>query len=536
MSAGLPIPSPQPSAAAAPPAPPPPIAGNAAWRLAATIARIAISFVSVPLLTGALGYSQWGLLALFQAVTAPLAVLDVGMSAAVVKLVSEGVARGAREEGGRTVRTMALVNAGLGIAGGVVIFAAAPWLAGGLFAIPTEHLSLATSGFRVVAVNWAIVSSSGAFTAVVVAHQRYDRVARLGLLIAVASAAAAVGVALAGGDVVEVLAAQTAAQAAGAVAWYRSATSLLPEARGLPRWDAAASRRILRFGSWTIVATLAHVVSGWTDRYVLGAYFAPAIVGFYAIAQMLYMQLYGAFGEMSEVLYPAVSHRQGLGDVAGARRVALLAGWATTMAFGAAATVVAVIGGDFISLWVSPDAGVAARTVLRLLCAGGVIGMAAVAPLHYLLGTGAARIHATASLLTAATIATTSLLAVPSLGLAGAGLGLIAGAIVRTIYVAAVWRALNLTVTPIRELAVHLWVAPCIALVGMGALSAAHDRLAGAPGWGTLAIEGVLVAALAGGAQLAAAEAFPGGGRRRDDVVSSFRPVLSRVIHGARRA
>lgn len=516
-------------------APAPRIAGNAIWRLASTLARFALSFVGVPLLTRALGMEQWGLLALLQAVTAPLAVLEIGLSASTVKNVSEALGRGDRDAAVRTLHSVAISNTLLGGAFALAVGLAAPWLAGALFAIPSEQVPQAVSGMRIVGLQAWSVFASGTWIAVHTALQRYDRHAMIGLGIAATSTAAGVLSAMASGDVVAVVLAQAVVSALGTAAWWASATSLLPTARGLPRWDTASFRKAARLGGMTMIAAVSTIVSGWIDRYTLGAHYAPAVVGFYAIAHMLQAQAYGMFGDMGEVLFPAVSHRQGQGDLPGARRLTLLAGWSMTMGFGILATSLAVIGGDFIALWVSPEASASATFVLRLLCVGGAIGMAAVAPLHYFLGSGLVRPYAIATVATAGIIALASLVLIPRLGLQGAGLGLLAGVLVRLAIVALAWRSAAAPREPAQDFAVHLLPAPVIAVASILLLAPLHDRVLHEPSWPLLGAEALVVTGVAGALQLLAGSLLPGGRRRLAEVAASFRPVVERLLgRGAR--
>ncbi len=520
----------EPAAATEARASAPPMAGNVVWRFGATLARFALAFAVVPILTRLLGMEQWGLLAIFQATTAPLYLLDLGMGSATIKLVSEARGRADEEGAVRLVGTTAVFNVSTGILGALAVALAAPWLAGSVFAIPPDQHATAVTGFRLVAINWLFAFTGATFLGALTALQRFDLVAKLGTLVSAAAALGGIVTAFAGGDVVAVLAAQTAVAGAGMVGYFCAAAALLPRLRKLPRWDGASFRRMIAFGAWTFLSSLGTLLGGWSDQYLLAMYFAPAIVGFYAIAQMLQTQVYVAFTDLGEVLFPAVSHRQGQGDLAGARRLALLAGWALTSGFGAAAAVLGTVGGDFLALWISREAADRATVVLRLLCAGGAIGIGAVAPLYYLLGTGRPRPYATATLLTGGAIAATSMALVPRYGLAGAGVGLVVGVLVRSAFLAVVWRSGSGGGASVREIASHLWVPSAVSVASLVALSALHDLIGEARSWPALVLETLAVAIAAGGAQLAVAEAVPGGAQRRRDVVDSFRSVAARLL------
>lgn len=505
----------------------PPLAHSAAWRLAATVARILVGLLGVPIFTRALGMSQWGLLALFHSATAPLILLDFGFSTATVKYVAESIGRGDRAAAVRVAHTTVLFNLAVGAIGAVALGGLAPWLAAHAFAIPDPDVPRATLGFRLAGVAWLIAVLTSPFSGVLAAHQRYDVLSRVGTASVVASTALGVTVAALTRDVVATLAAQVLVSAVVLAVYVGIANRLLPGVAALPRGDARALRRSFSMGGWQSISSVGALLSGWSDRYVLGAVFLPATLGFYAVVQSLYSQLYGAFTELSEVLYPAVSHREGSGDLATARRLTLLAAWTITTAYGVCAAVLATVGPDFLHLWISPEVAREAGPTLRLLCVGGIIGMAAIPPFHYVLGLGRTRWHAASSILIGTIVLGSAVLLVPRMGLAGVGLGLIAGVLARWGFVAGIARV-HFRDEPFGAFALHVFAPPITSVLLLGAGVLAHDALAPPRTWIGLVAETIVAFAAIGLAQVAAGELLPGGPQRRRDVVSSIWAVVRR--------
>ena len=511
------------------PASPPGLAHGASWQAAAIVVRVLVGLVSVPLYTRLLGMPQWGLLALFQAAVAPLVLLD-GMGNATVKYVAEALGRGDERQAIGVVRGALLVNLVAGLLGAVALALLAPWLATSLFAVAQQDREIATLGFRLIGLSWLVGLVSVSWSAVLVATQRFGDVARLGALSVGLSTLAGVAAAALGGGVVAVLVAQSCVAVLMAALQCRSAERALPGVAAWPSLDMALVGRSLSFGSWQAAGTAGVLLSGWGDRYVLGVYHAPIIVGFYAVGSLLAGQLQAAFAEAGEVLFPAVSRFQGRGELAQARRLSLLAGWTLSSAFGVCAAVLAIVGGDFISLWVSPEAAQAVLPALRLLCAAGIIGMVAVAPANYLLGIGRVRWDAISSVGSGLVVVGTGLLLVPRLGLIGVGYGLCLAALLRWLLVFLVWRVDFRTEHRGTSYAAHL-VAPALVALGLLAAGCAvRDSMQLAPSWPLLLVEAVLATALLGAIQLGAGELLSGGAQRRRDVVASFKPVVLRVL------
>ena len=505
------------------------MAANASWRFAATLIRVAVGLVSVPLFTRMLGMTQWGLLALFQAATSPLALLDMGLGAASVKYVAEFTGRGDTAGAVKVFHTTLLFNLAMGVAGALGVALAAPWLATALFAIPTQEAGLAVTGFRVMAVSWLVGVLTASAAALLNAHQQYGASSRLAAISVLVTVGAGLATAALGGNVVTVLAVQTLVGVGLGVAYFAAARALLPGIATRPRWDPEAFRRSFSFGIWQGVALAGAMLSGWGDRYVLGAFFAPATVGFYSVVNLLYTQLYTVFLEMGEVLFPAVSHLEGQGDLPGARRLTLLVAWTLSSGFGVAASVLAVVGGDFVRLWISPEAAAASAPTLRLLCIGGILGMPAIALFYYLLGIGRTRWDAASAITVGATVVGVDLLLVPRMGMIGLGYGLIAGVLVRWLFLVAIWRVHFSPEFRFGAFALHVFVPAVVSVALLLGLERLHAGIGRDVTWAWIFLESVGATVTAVGIQLGVAAILPGGTRRIRDVVTSFRPVVARL-------
>ncbi len=476
-----------------------------------------------------LGISQWGLLALFQAAVAPLALLE-GLGTATVKYASEALGRQDRPGATKVVQTTVLLNLALGCAGMLGLFASARWLATSVFAIPLVEVERAVGGFRIIAVVWFFTVTAATYSAVLAAHQRYDAIAQLGVASFILSTAAGLLAARWTRNILWVLLAQAAVAGVMAYVNFRRAAGLLPGLASRPRLDGPSVRRSGRFWGWQLVAAVGSLATAWADRYILGAYFVPAVVGFYAIANMLLTQVYVAFYEMAEVLFPAVSALEGQGELPAARRLALLAGWTLTSGFGVCAAVLAVVGSDFVHLWISPDAARATSAMLRVLCVGGIAGMTAIAPLQYVLGVGETRWNAFSGAVAGVLVVGLGFALVPRYGLTGIGYGLLVAALARWVFVLLIWREHFSREFRFGEFAEHVWTPPLISIATLLVAVQCHDRIDHVPSWPWFAVETLLSLSAIAAVQLILSELLPGGARRRRDVAASLKPILAKAL------
>lgn len=488
---------------------------NAVWRFASTVALAATSLVTVPVFARILGMEQWGLLALFQTAMAPFALLDLGTGTATVKYVAEAVGRGDQEEATRTFQTTLIFNLATGVAGALFLTLGARWFSSSVFVIAPAQREVAGAGFRLMGLNWFAGVLCTAFSGVLTAHRLYGRASRLRTLSGVANGIAGVVAVVAGGGLLTVVVAQTAVSLAMTCLWFAAAARTLPGIVAIPRWDGRLFRRCLTFGSWQAAAAVGGLVGGWSDRYILGARLSTAAVGVYAIAFSIYSAAYGAFHEMGEVLFPAVSQKQGAGHLSEARRTSLQAGWALSTVFAVTSATIATVGGDFISLWVSPEAARLGGPVLRLLSVAGILGLAITGPFFLCLGIGKVRLVALTSLAAGATVLGLCVALLPDAGLNGVGWAIIGGVAVQWLLLLKIARSMYAPDVRLGEFALHIF-APCwVGVAVLLSLAKLHDLLARPPSWPGLVVETVLFALLAAALQAAANEALPGGRQRR---------------------
>ncbi len=502
---------------------------SAAWRLASTVALTLVSLVTVPVFTRLLGLEQWGLLVLFQAAIAPLALLDLGIGTATVKYVAEAIGRGDREEATKLVQTTLVFNLVIGASGALAIALCAEWLASAVFAIPPAQQHLATAGFRLMGLSWFGGIVGATCTGVLTAHRYFGLASRLRTVAGLASGLVGILTVVGGGGLFQVVIAQTVVSLSMAGVWFASASNLLPGIRALPRWYGAAFRKCFAFGFWQALASAGGFLTSWSDRYVLGMNFPPALVGVYSIALSITSAAYGAFHDMGEVLFPAVSQKQGEGNLAGARRLSIQAGWALSIVAAVASAVIATVGGDFITLWITPEAAALGTPTLRLLSVAGILGMAITGPYFFCLGIGRSRLLAGSSLLTGFVVCGLGVVLAPILGLSGVALALVGGGLAQWLVVLLIQRRVYRPDIQLAEFALHIWAPAVSGVAVLALLVTAHDAFRPASTWARLVLETIAFVLLAAALQFGVNELLPGGRHRRRLVSSLLAPLGIRL-------
>ena len=160
-------------------------AGDAALTPASLLARNAtlnlltegwvflVLVTAMPKLVHFLGETRFGLFSLAWVVIGYLTFLDVGVNRAATKFVSEHLAEQDAESVRRVVRTALLANLALGLAGGLAVVLASPYLIHSIFKVSPDLQSEARLTFYAVGLALPVLLVQGVFRAVLSSYQRF---------------------------------------------------------------------------------------------------------------------------------------------------------------------------------------------------------------------------------------------------------------------------------------------------------------------------------------------------------------------------
>src|SRR5882762_3493576 len=142
------------------------LARNATLNLLAEGWTFVVLLVAMPKLVTFLGDTQFGLFSLAWVVIGYLAFLDVGVNRAATKFVSEHLAEQDHESTRLIVRTALTANLVLGLAGGLVVVLASPYLIHSVFKVSADLQAQARLTLYAVGLAVPVLLVQGVFRAV----------------------------------------------------------------------------------------------------------------------------------------------------------------------------------------------------------------------------------------------------------------------------------------------------------------------------------------------------------------------------------
>jgi O-antigen/teichoic acid export membrane protein len=345
---------------------------NTFYNTVGALAPAALSLVVVPLYIRAIGESRYGILALIWLTLGYFGIFELGLGRAVAqKLASIGDSDALAV--GRVFWTSSLLNAGLGIFGGLLIWPVCQ------YALHNFTSSEASSEIR-PALPWLmlgvpLVTLSSGFSG---ALQGCSRFLELNLISTISSALIQIAplcVAYTlGPNLVHLVESVIFARLLCAILLlWRCQVDLVP--RGAPIFSLADGRALLVFGGWVTVTSIVGPLMVILDRFVLGAVAGSRAVTFYTVPFQLAQRLVILPSALALALFPRMSAVDGPEG----RRLATRALQSLNVVVTPMTVAGVVLIGPFLRLWIGQEfSAIASTPAQMLLIAFSINGLAQV--------------------------------------------------------------------------------------------------------------------------------------------------------------
>jgi O-antigen/teichoic acid export membrane protein len=395
--------------------PPHQLLGNVGLNLLAQLAALAVYVASTPTVVHGLGNQAYGLLAVLLVVLGYFSFLDLGMSQATVKFVSEHLAHEDPDGVRRVVWTALLLNLGLGVAGGVGIALAGPMALPMILKVDPALRSEAGAACLLLAIALPFVLAQGTLQGVLAAQQRFRHISLLTGLAGVLQPLCAVVLVRAGLGVKAVVLGFVAIRALTAVGFALVVARLQPGIPARPALSRETFRRLIGFGGWVLVSYFVGPLLVNSDRLLVGALLGTAAVAYYAVPNDIAARLLIVSGSLTPVLFAVFSRRtaesadasagpsaRGTTEAPGRDpapdRAAAAGGSSKGLLVRSvrllflilipAVALLAAFAGDLFRLWMGPDFMRESAGVLKVLAVGVLINSVAAVPFTALWGLG----------------------------------------------------------------------------------------------------------------------------------------------------
>lgn len=384
-----------------------------------------ILVVTVPILVHGLGTASYGVFVLASLVLGYAALLDFGLTPALVRAIAIHTTTSDSAAVGRIVGTAFTLFVALGLIGGGTLFAIAPLVVDRFLHLPEGLQSDAYFVLQLTAIGFALNLALTVFTAIPQGVQRLDVFSSRTIFLTTLTAVAQIVAVKLGGGLRWVAAVTLAVNVLGFVIFVVVSRGLLPEVSFRPRLDRWALRQLAGFGAVKFVGQIAWLGAYQLDRVIVAAFLPISQVTYYAIPVSVTQKFTLVQASFSTAMFPAASEMH---SVNAQDRLQRLYTSASKLMLAVTLPLVILVGllaRPLMSTWLGPSFGDASANILALLALA--YGLNLLTGVPALVADATGRPHWTTAILVASAIVTVTLtiVLVPRYGAIGAAYALL---------------------------------------------------------------------------------------------------------------
>jgi O-antigen/teichoic acid export membrane protein len=282
------------------------IALNTTARWIAIVVELGLGFVMLPFNTRHLGAADYGLWMLAASIVAYFPVLDLGYAGAMDRFVAHYRTKRDAQAINQLVSTVFVMFALIGAVAFLIIAIVALNI-GSLFALSEEQVSAGRAVMLLVGVQFTCGLPFAVYGAVVNGFQRTYLNSVVGIVVALAVALVNIGVLVAGGGLVALVAATTATRMIGYIAYRNNGHRVFPLLRvHYSLFRRGRIRELTGFSVYVLLHMLSGKLNYATDPMIIAAFLSTGAVAVWTVAQRLSDMVLRVSNQLNDVLFPVV--------------------------------------------------------------------------------------------------------------------------------------------------------------------------------------------------------------------------------------
>jgi O-antigen/teichoic acid export membrane protein len=327
---------------------------------------LVLAFLVLPWLIHTIGDARMGVLTTIWVVIGDFVLLDLGLGRAVVHIVAERTAQGARDEVPDYIWPALFVIGTLSIVGGLIVAVLSPEIVHLLVKVSEELRPEAESAFFAVSLSLPLVTLTSCLRGILEARQKFVGANLLQGLSTGANVLVPVATALS---------TPSLATMAWALFWARSVLLIVhfimalrefPELKRAPRLSRGSLTRLFHFGTWSTVTNVVGPVMVYLDRLVVGSRVDASAVPIYAIPHEAVTRFLIIPAALARALFPRMSSLTHDVRVDLYRRVVGV----MTLAIFPGVAVAIYFADEALRLWLGASLGASAAPIFKILVLG----------------------------------------------------------------------------------------------------------------------------------------------------------------------
>jgi len=262
---------------------------------------------AVPALIGGMGTPRFGVLTLAWAVAGYVSLFDLGLGRAMTQVVAEKLGSGDEEKIPSLVWNTMVFMVGLGVAAGLAVGIASPWLVTDVLEVPSELRSETIAAFRLLAASMPIVISTNGLRGILEAYQRFAHVNAVRVPLGVVNYLGPLLILPYSNTLPSVVGLLVVARCASWLVYLGLCVHLHPSLAQRQRLEMHALRGLFSFGGWITVSNVVGPLLLYLGRLLIAALISVEAVAYFATPYDVVVNILVIPGAFVAVLFPAFS-------------------------------------------------------------------------------------------------------------------------------------------------------------------------------------------------------------------------------------
>ncbi len=396
---------------------------NTIWIYLGFTFNLLFGFIITPFFIHTLGPDAYGIYSIVAIIIGYASLLDLGIGASIVKLISEYNTKRSYEEINHVVSTAFILYFILGSIGFIILYIFTNYFISSIFNIPENLISQAKMAFIITQITFFYNFVFGLFSNIITGLQRYDISSKIQIIMRIFSSIVSILVLIMGYGLVEFVGAIALSGVIGITINIIIAKRLMPKLSIKYKYfNLNYISSILRFSLVIFIGCISGRIIFDIDKILIGALLPIEDVTIYAIGAMLAVLVFQIPSQISPMLLPASSELYAKDDIFAVRELILRGTKFAVTISTPIAIILFVSAQSIVELWVGPGFEMSAY-ISKILIVGFYVNTFTHALTPVLIGTGKIKISLYYYIASIILNISSSLILTMKLGVIGAPLG-----------------------------------------------------------------------------------------------------------------
>lgn len=342
---------------------------NTGWNIGGGIALLILQLITIPYIISKLGDTQYGIWSLANILLAYFFFLDIGISTACVKYLSEKYNKATPAEINTIFWTALFTTVILGIIASCIMFIISPYIIKRFFLIPDELLNLSIAVLRICSFCLFLTFISGIIKSIPFSLKRFDTINKIQFT---TSSILTIGTVLAlyyGYGLIQIAELSIFTQLLSIILFSIAAYKIEPRlVYVVPQKNITI--KLIKYGSFVFTDNIISPILMHLEKLFIGMFISASMITYYIIPHNLLMRLWLISTGFSTALFPTLSEIS-------YNKNNILISYTVNRAVKLVSAIIGLIllslfvfADLFLKLWLNESFALSSANVLRVLCIG----------------------------------------------------------------------------------------------------------------------------------------------------------------------